>query len=55
MRAATALFLVKLIHTGAWMFFAGCIVTLPFAAHSGHLDFAFVLVAFDVVEVVVDN
>ena len=35
MNPSTALVLVKLVHTLAWAFFAGCIVALPVAAYRG--------------------
>ena len=53
MRAETALFLVKLVHTVAWAFFAGCIALLPFAARAERFDLALLLVGFVSLEVVI--
>ncbi len=36
---------VKLVHTLAWAFFAGCVIGIPFAAHAGRLGLAGVLIA----------
>lgn len=47
------LVLVKLIHTAAWAFFAGCIIALPVAALAGHLRAAAWLAAAVGVEVVI--
>jgi len=44
---------VKLVHTAAWAFFAGCIVALPVAAWQGSFGWAAVLVGFVCVEIVV--
>ncbi len=40
MKASTSLFLIRLAHTVAWAFFAGCIVALPVAAHLGRFGLA---------------
>lgn len=53
MRPATALFFVRLVHTVAWAFFAGCIVAIPIAAHSGHLHAATTLIGVVLVEVAI--
>ena len=53
MRPATALRLVKLVHTVVWAVFAGSIVVIPIAAWQGHLTLAFVLIGLVLVEVVV--
>jgi len=44
---------VKLVHTLAWAFFAGCIVLLPLAAWSNRFDFALALVVIVMVEVLI--
>jgi hypothetical protein len=44
---------VKLVHTIAWAFFAGCIVALPVATWLGRIDIALVLIAIISVEVLV--
>jgi hypothetical protein len=44
---------VKLVHTLAWAFFAGCIVLLPFAAWSNRFDFALALIVIVMVEVLI--
>jgi hypothetical protein len=53
MQATTALIVVKIIHTVAWAFFAGCVLLLPFAAHAGRFDLATLLVSFVVFEIVI--
>lgn len=53
MRAESALVLVKVVHTVAWAFFAGCIVALPVVALAGHLRIAGWLAAMVLVEVAV--
>jgi hypothetical protein len=53
MKAPTALFFVKLAHTVAWAFFAGCILLLPIAAHAGRLALAAVLTGVVLLEVLV--
>jgi hypothetical protein len=49
-RPATALAVVKLVHTAAWALFAGCIVVLPVAAHLRRFDVALVLAALVLLE-----
>ena len=44
MKAPRALFTVKLVHTGVWLFFATCIVAVPFAARMGHFGLAGALI-----------
>ena len=51
--SSTALTLVKLVHTAAWAFFAGCIMLLPVAAHGGRFDLALILVALVLAEVLI--
>lgn len=34
--SATALVAVKIVHTIAWAFFAGCILAIPVASWQGH-------------------
>lgn len=53
MRPATALFVVRLVHTVVWAFFAGCIVAIPVAAHLGHLRAATALIGVVLVEVAI--
>lgn len=48
-----ALVAVKVVHTIAWAFFAGCIVALPFAALAGQLGLAAFFAAATFVEVAV--
>ncbi len=50
---ATALVLVKLLHTVVWAFFAGCIVALPLVALAGHLRLAAWLAGAVLVEVAI--
>lgn len=50
---AAALRNVKVVHTLAWAFFAGCILALPIAAWRGDFGVAAVLIALVMVEVVV--
>ena len=47
----TALRAVKIIHTLAWAFFAGCIFAIPVLAWRGEFMGAFVLIAIVFVEV----
>ncbi|HYH78716.1 MAG TPA: hypothetical protein VEX86_02945 [Longimicrobium sp.] len=49
--AQAALRRVKVVHTIAWAFFAGCILALPVAAWRGDFDTALVLIAIVFVEV----
>ena len=51
--SATALRIVKLVHTFAWAVFAGCILAIPFAAWRGHFTVAAILIAIVTVEVIV--
>lgn len=51
--AAGALRRIKLLHTGVWAFFAGCIIAIPLFAASGAFRAAFVLVLVVGVEVAV--
>lgn len=44
---------VKLVHTIAWTFFAGCIVLLPFAAWNNRFDFALALIVIVMIEVLI--
>jgi hypothetical protein len=44
---------VKLLHSAAWAFFAGCIVMLPFAAWQNRFDIAAMLILIVLVEVLV--
>lgn len=53
MDASRKLVLVKLLHTLAWAFFAGCIVALPVAALAGRLRLAAWLGGAVMVEVVI--
>lgn len=50
---AAALRKVKLLHTIAWAFFAGCIVLLPIAAWRRRFDVALVLIVIVTVEVAI--
>ena len=52
-RASTALRVVKLVHTLAWAFFAGCIVALPFLVWRNRLGTAVVVIAIVGLEVIV--
>ncbi len=51
--ASHALLAVKLIHTLVWGFFAGCILAIPVFAWVDRYDYAAVLSAIVLVEVVV--
>lgn len=53
MRPATALLLVKLVHTLAWAFFAGCVVLLPIATWLGHDRLAAACIGATLVEIAV--
>lgn len=53
MKPETVLRLVKLIHTAAWAFFAGCIMAIPVVAWRGDFEAAGVLSVIVLVEVVV--
>src|SRR3954449_5923021 len=50
---AVALRRVKVVHTLAWAFFAGCILAIPVAAWRGEFASALVLIAIVFVEVFV--
>ena len=51
--SATALVAVKVVHTIAWAFFAGCILAIPVASWQGHHALAAWLIAIVFVEVAV--
>ena len=53
MQPATALRLVKLLHTVVWAVFAGSIVVIPIAAWQGQFTLALVLIGLVLVEVLV--
>ena len=53
MSPSAALQTVKIVHTLAWAFFAGCIVAIPFATYAGDFFAAFVLIAIVLLEVLV--
>ena len=53
MNPQTSLKAVKLVHTIAWAFFAGCIIAIPFLAWRDQYGAAFVLIAIVCVEVMV--
>lgn len=53
MRPATALVLVKLVHTAVWAFFVACILAIPLVALAGRLRLAAALSAAVLVEVAV--
>jgi uncharacterized membrane protein len=44
---------VKLVHTIAWAFFAGCILALPVAAWLRRFDIAWILIGLVAVEVLI--
>lgn len=44
---------VKIVHTVAWAFFAGCIVALPVAAWMRRFDIAWILIGLVTVEVLI--
>lgn len=50
---SSALKTVKIVHTLAWAFFAGCIVAIPFATYAGNFFAAFVLIGIVLVEVAI--
>lgn len=50
---ATALRLVKLVHTAAWAFFAGCILALPVVAWQERFALALALTSAVLLEVLV--
>jgi len=51
--ASGKLVAIKSLHTFVWACFVGCIVAIPFAAHSGSFRAAAVLIAIVLAEVVV--
>jgi hypothetical protein len=51
LRPAVALRAVKVVHTIAWAFFAGCILAIPVAAWRGHFARVFVLTAIVFIEI----
>jgi hypothetical protein len=53
MKASTALLMVKLVHTAAWVFFAGCILLLPLAAYAGRFGPAAVLIGLVLFEILI--
>jgi uncharacterized membrane protein len=53
MSPATALTIVKLVHTAVWAIFAGCILLLPVAASFGRFGLAAILAALVVGEILV--
>ncbi|TVR94738.1 MAG: hypothetical protein EA418_09455 [Wenzhouxiangellaceae bacterium] len=53
MQNSTRLILVKLLHTAAWAFFAGCILLLPVAAFAGYFGLALVLISLVIVEILI--
>jgi len=44
---------VKVVHTVAWAFFAGCILALPVAARQRRFDIAWILIGLVTVEVLI--
>ena len=46
----TRLVQVKILHTGIWFFFAGCIVAIPIVGAQGHHVWAAVLIGLVLVE-----
>ena len=53
MKSPAALRLVKLVHTVAWAFFAGCIFAIPVVAWRGRFPLALVLIGAVLGEVLV--
>lgn len=53
MKSEHVLRAVKLVHTVAWAFFAGCIVAVPIATFAGRLGVATTLIAIVTVEVLI--
>jgi len=53
MTPAVALRTVKVVHTIAWAFFAGCILAIPVFAEKGAFGTAGILIAFVLLEVLV--
>ena len=50
-RPAVSLLAIKLLHTIAWAFFAGCILAIPVAAWMGRFRHVVVLVGIVLIEV----
>jgi hypothetical protein len=50
---ASSLRAIRLIHTVAWVFFAGCIVAIPVYARRGEFGVAFALIGIVMVEVAI--
>lgn len=53
MGPAQRLLAIKAFHTLVWAVFAGCIVAIPFAVHSGRMRTAALLIAIVLLEVLV--
>lgn len=53
MQTSAVLISIKLVHTIAWAFFAGCIVLLPLAAHTNRFDLAAYLGGFVLLEILI--
>ena len=53
MRSLTALRSIKVLHTVVWAVMASAIVAIPVATHAGRLDWAAMLSALVMVEVIV--
>ncbi|MEE4377381.1 MAG: hypothetical protein V2J55_07695 [Candidatus Competibacteraceae bacterium] len=51
MTPQTALCAVKVVHTIAWAFFAGCILAIPIYSWRGHFGTAGVLISIVLIEV----
>ena len=53
MKASTALFTVKLVHTAVWLFFVACIVAIPLAAQMRRFEWAVAMSAAVLLETLV--
>lgn len=53
MNKSFRLIAIKAFHTLVWVFFAGCIVAIPFAAHAREFRVALLLIAAVMVEVLI--
>jgi hypothetical protein len=53
LKPAVALRTVKVVHTVAWAFFAGCILVIPVAAWRGQFTHVVVLTAIVLIEIAV--
>ncbi|HHP7239666.1 hypothetical protein [Longibacter sp.] len=53
MKPSVALRTIKVVHTIAWAFFAGCILAIPVYAKHGAFDTAGILIAVVLMEVLV--